>query len=202
MSQDIEALLYDFGGVIIEIDFDRVFARWAELSGLPFEHVKENFRHGPEYEAHERGTLGTRGFYDVLRRDIGLRLDDAQMRDGWMRVLGDEIAPTVKAIATLGDRVPQYLFSNTNAEHYEVWGPKHAKALAPMRRRFISNEIGVRKPDAEAFEKVAAEIGLPPGKILFFDDTQHNVDGARAVGLQAVLVRSPADVCDALRPWL
>lgn len=199
----VDALLYDFGGVIIEIDFDRVFARWAELAGVPFEQVKSRFRHGDAYNAHEKGILETRGFYDVVRREAGLEaLDDAQMRDGWMRVLGDEIAPTVQAIAQLEGRMPQYLFSNTNEEHYAVWGPKHAKALAPMRRQFISNQMGVRKPDAEAFERVAAEIGLPPSRILFFDDTEHNVAGARAVGLQAVRVRSPADVIDALRPWM
>jgi putative hydrolase of the HAD superfamily len=198
----VEALLYDFGGVIIEISFDRVFARWAELSGLPFEHVKSHFRHGDAYNAHEKGQLDTRGFYDALRRDIGFGLDDSQIRDGWMQVLGDEIAPTVANIARLHGRMPQFLFSNTNTEHYEVWGPKHARALAPMGKQFISCFMGVRKPDAEAFEAVSRDLGVPLDRILFFDDTQRNIDGARAVGMQAVLVRSPDDVAGALRPWL
>ena len=198
----VDALLWDFGGVIIEIDFDRVFARWAQLSGLPFAHVKANFRHDRAYEDHERGFLDTRGFYDAVRRDVGLALDDAQMRDGWMRVLGEEIPATVANVARVGDRIPQFLFSNTNTEHHRVWGPKHAKALAPMRRQFISSEMGVRKPDAEAFEKVSMDLGIPLDRILFFDDTLHNVEGARAVGMQAVQVRSPEDVERVLRPWL
>src|SRR5206468_5789677 len=51
----VDALLYDFGGVIIEVDFERVFARWSELSGVPIAQVKERFTHGEEYNAHECG---------------------------------------------------------------------------------------------------------------------------------------------------
>jgi putative hydrolase of the HAD superfamily len=49
---------------------------------------------------------------------------------------------------------------------------------------------------------VAERIGVAPSAILFFDDTAENVEGARAAGLQAVLVRSPQDVEQALAPWL
>lgn len=198
----VEVLLYDFGGVIIEIDFDRVFARWSELSGVPFEQVKARFRHEDEYNAHERGELPTLSFFDWVRCAIGFDLSDAQVQDGWERVLGPEIAPTVEAIRRLQSRIPQYLFSNTNVEHHRVWAARHAQALRPMRRAFISCEIGLRKPDRKAFDYVAREIGVDPSRILFFDDTLPNVEGARAAGLQAVHVRSPADVLDAVRPWL
>ena len=200
---DVDALLYDFGGVIIEIDFDRVYGRWSELSGVPFDDVKARFQHhGDEYYAHECGKLGARGFYDWVRRAVGFELTDAEIADGWMRVLGPEIPPTVEAIRRLSGKIPQYLFSNTNVEHYEVWAPKHAKALAPLQGRFISCHIGLRKPDTEAFRHVAHEIGVPPRRILFFDDTLPNIEGARAAGLQAVHVRSPEDLLRAVRPWL
>ena len=198
----VDALLYDFGGVIIEIDFERVFARWSELSGVPKAQVKAGFKHGEEYDAHERGQLPPHAFYDWIRRAIGFALTDEQILDGWMRVLGDEIPETVGLLQRLQGRIPQYLFSNTNVEHHQVWGPRHAKALAPIQRQFISSRIGLRKPDREAFEFVAREIGVAPGRILFFDDTLPNVEGARAAGLQAVHVRSPEDVARAVRPWL
>ena len=199
---DIDALLYDFGGVLIEVDFDRVFARWSELSGIPAAEVKARFKHDEHYDAHERGRLAAGPFYDWVRRTIGFRLTDAQVAEGWMRVLGPEIPGTVALVHRLQGRIPQYLFSNTNVEHHDVWAPRHAKALAPIDRAFISCDIGLRKPDREAFEFVAREIGVAPGRILFFDDTAPNIEGARAAGLQAVHVRSPEDVADAVRPWL
>lgn len=198
----IDALLYDFGGVVIEIDFERVFARWSELSGVPIEAIKARFTHGEEYNAHECGRLPAHQFYEWVRRAVGFTLTDGQVLDGWMRVLGDEIPETVATLERLQGRIPQYLFSNTNAEHYEVWSPRHAKALAPIERAFISCHIGLRKPEREAFLHVAREIGVAPGRILFFDDTAPNIEGARAAGLQAVHVRSPADVTEAVRPWL
>jgi putative hydrolase of the HAD superfamily len=137
-----------------------------------------------------------------VRRTVGFDLDDRTLQEGWIALLGSEIAPTVEAIRKLEGRIPQYVFSNTNVEHEDVWVPRLRRALAPMRGIFTSCRIGLRKPDAEAFHHVAREIGVPPRRILFFDDTPHNVEGARAAGLQAVHVRSPEDVLGAVRPWM
>ena len=62
--------------------------------------------------------------------------------------------------------------------------------------------MGLRKPERAAFEHVARELGMPTGRILFFDDTAANIDGALAVGMPALRVRSPADVEHAVAPWL
>ena len=198
----MEALLYDFGNVLIRIDFDWVFARWAELAGLPVERIKSRFRHGEEYQAHERGELGTAAFYQSLRRDLGVALSDAQLEDGWQRVFGPEHPEVVALVRDLQGRIPQYLFSNTNVEHYALWSKRYAAALAPLDGVFTSCAIGARKPERAAFDHVARAIGVPPARILFFDDTEANIEGALAAGLQAVRVRSPEDVADAVRPWL
>ena len=63
-----------------------------------------------------------------------------------------------------------------------------------MRKVFVSHELGKRKPTPEAFHAVAQAIYVPPERILFFDDTLDNVNGALAVGMQAVHVQSIADI--------
>jgi putative hydrolase of the HAD superfamily len=63
---------------------------------------------------------------------------------------------------------------------------------------FVSNELGKRKPAPEAFHAVAQAMDVPPERIVFFDDTLANVEGALAVGMHAVHVRTVADVADAL----
>jgi putative hydrolase of the HAD superfamily len=200
--KEIEALLFDFGGVIIEIDFDRVFARWAQLAGAPFEQVKRRFSHGEAYQRHERGEIGLAAYFASLRRDLGIDLGDEEFADGWARVFGPEYPSTVQLLKRLEPRVPMYLFSNTHPTHYELWSRRHEEALRPLRKRFISCEMGVRKPEAESFRRVAAGIGVPLERILFFDDTQANLDAAEALGVKTVLVRSPEDVARAVRPWL
>ena len=202
MKEQIQALLYDFGNVIIRIDFDWVFQRWGELAGVPWEEIKARFHHGEAYQQHERGPLGTAGFYQSVRRDLGVTLTDAQIEDGWMRVFGPEFPEVVALVKRLKGRIPQYVFSNTNVEHHAFWSRRYAAALAPFDGVFVSCGIGLRKPERAAFEHVSRAIGVPPENILFFDDTEANIEGARAAGLRAVLVRSPEDVADAVRPWL
>jgi putative hydrolase of the HAD superfamily len=47
----------------------------------------------------------------------------------------------------------------------------------------ISDQVGLRKPDPEIFRLTASKIGLPPGECLFVDDTEHNLPGARDLGM-------------------
>ena len=198
----VDAIVYDLGGVLLEVDFGRVMARWAELSGVDADRLRSRFRMGPAYEAHERGEIDAPRYFEAMRSELGLALDDAAFADGWNAIFGELIEPTVARVRSLASRVPQYIFSNTNAMHHEWWSRHHADALAPLRGHFVSHRMGLRKPELESFRHVARAIGVPPGRILFFDDTPANVEGARAAGLQAVLVRSPDDVAAALQPWL
>jgi HAD superfamily hydrolase (TIGR01509 family) len=70
--------------------------------------------------------------------------------------------------------------------------------LGHFRKIFLSSSIGLRKPDAEAYDHVVKAIGVPAPRIVFFDDLAENIEGARARGLTAVHVTSPDDVADAL----
>ncbi len=200
--RDIDALLYDFGGVVVEINFDWILQRWAQLGGVPVETLRSRFSHGEAYQRHERSEIGLAEYYASLRRELGIDLTDEQFTDGWQKVFGEAFPQTVALIHRLAARVPQYLFSNTNAKHLEYWSTRYAEALRPLRGVFTSCGIGHRKPDRAAYEHVAREMGVAPERILFFDDTEANLEGARAVGMQTVLVRSPEDVARAVAPWL
>jgi putative hydrolase of the HAD superfamily len=70
--------------------------------------------------------------------------------------------------------------------------------LGHFKKLFLSSTIGLRKPDAAAYDHVVKEIGVPAERIVFFDDLAENVEGARARGLVAVHVTSTRDVAEAL----
>lgn len=197
-----DALLYDFGGVLVRIHFDRVFGHWAERGGVPVEQVRSRFWAIDAYARHECGEIGLAEYFAALRRELPLDLADAEFEEGWHRVFGDEIHEVVDVARRLAGRVPQYLFSNTNPSHLEHFTRRYAAALAPFRKLYASCGIGLRKPGRAAFEYISRDIGVPLERILFFDDTAENVEGARAAGMQAVLVREPHDVVRAVAPWL
>lgn len=200
--EDVDALLFDLGGVVIRIDFDRVLQRWAELSGGDVDALRARFVLGEVHSHFETGRADAARFYASVREDLGLSLDDARVAEGWLEVLREEIPETVEAIRRVAPVIPCYLFSNTNPVHFAAWSTRHAAALRPMKRVFVSCELGLRKPQVEAFERVAREIGVAPGRILFFDDSLENVEGARRAGMQAVHVTRDGTVAEALAPWL
>lgn len=100
-----------------------------------------------------------------------------------------------------------YLLSNTNPIMWEgVLADEFAK-LTPMRREdyfdgmVTSFEAKSAKPDAEIFRYTARTLGIRPEETLFFDDSQANVDAARALGFNAVLVRPGEDFSDVLADY-
>ena len=201
MQAGAEALLFDLGGVLIELDWDAVFAHWAESAGCDPAAIRARFAFDGAYERHERGEITAAEYFESLRATLGIAIADAQFEEGWRRIFAREIAPTVVLLREVRERVPVYGLSNTNAAHQAVWSRDFAATIAPMRRVFTSSQMGLRKPERAAFEHVARAIGVAPGAILFFDDTLENVEGARAAGLRAVHVRSPADVERATAAW-
>lgn len=194
----LRALLFDLGNVVIEIDFSRVLAAWQPASALPAQALAQAFSFDAPYQQHETGALAADGYLSHLRNALGLRCSDADLRRGWNAVFVRPIEETVALLDAVAPVIPCYAMSNTNALHLAEMQRAFPEAMAKFRRVFASHEIGHRKPQPQAFHHVLDAIGAAPAEVLFFDDTQENVDGARACGLQAVLVRSPRDVWQAL----
>jgi putative hydrolase of the HAD superfamily len=202
MGDKIEALLFDLGRVVIDIDVARVHARWAELSGVAVDDIvrrsRERIAGSDAFHAHERGEISDAVFFAHLRHALDVDLTDAQIADGWNAMLVGEIAGIRPVLARAQQALPLYAFSNTNAAHHACWSVRFADLLAPFRKIYVSNELGARKPDEAAFRAVATGMGVAPQRILFFDDMAANVAGAEASGLRAVRVTAVADIERAL----
>jgi glucose-1-phosphatase len=201
-APDVEALLFDLGGVVYAIDFDRAFASWAHSAGVELDTIRARFSFDAFYDRHERGEILASEYFASLRSSLGIALSDAEFVEGWNAIFLDEIPRTVEILRVLAPRVPIYAFSNSNLTHLDAWETKYAASLTIFREVFVSCHMGKRKPEAEAFRGIAATIGVPLERILFFDDTRGHVDGALAVGMQAVHVRSAQDVEDAVARFL
>jgi FMN phosphatase YigB (HAD superfamily) len=195
----IQALLFDLGGVLIDIDFNRSLRLWADNSSLSFEQLREAFRQDVYYQRHEIGDISGKEYFDSLRASLKLDGSDEQIAAGWNAMLVSGIGETLMTVRKARKTYPCYLFTNSNPTHQAVWQSRFPDIVAAFDRVFVSSEIGLRKPSRAAFEFIAREIGVAAESILFFDDTLENVTGALAAGLQAVHVKGPVDVHNALR---
>jgi putative hydrolase of the HAD superfamily len=197
-----DALLFDLGRVVIDIDFTRAFARWAAHARceprLIEQRFAERFRQDTSYRRHETGDIDIAEYFAGLRATFEIDISDEQLLDGWNAIFVGEMPGISDLLARAARQVPLYAFTNTNREHERVWSRRFSGVLGNFKEIFVSCTIGLRKPDAAAYDHVVKAIGVPAERIVFFDDGLENVEGARARGLQAVHVKSSADVADAL----
>ena len=196
--QKVDALLFDLGNVVFRIDFGRVFARWAEHAGCDAALLREKFSHDEPYQRHERGEIESAAYFASLRGSLGVALDDARFLEGWNDLYVEEMPGIRALLARIAPKIPIYGFTNSNRAHATRYLKQFAPALRYFRKVFASYEMGLRKPEPAAFAYIAKETGVPAGRILFFDDTLENVEGARACGLQAVHVTSDGTVQDTI----
>jgi putative hydrolase of the HAD superfamily len=193
-----DALLFDLGRVVLDIDFNRTLRCWAGHAGCDPGHFVGRFARDELYRRHEKGEISDAAFFAGLRNSLGVELSDAQFLEGWNAIFAGEIPGVHQLLARAAGRLPLYAFSNTNSPHVEYFSQMYADVLGHFREMFLSSSIGLRKPDAEAYDHVVKAIGVPAERIVFFDDLAENIAGARERGLMAVHVSSPDDVASAL----
>jgi len=193
-----DALLFDLGRVVLDIDFNKTLECWAGHADCEPAHLVGRFARDDIYRRHETGKICDAEFFAALRTSLGVGLTDAQFLEGWNAVFAGEMPGIAPLLERAAQRLPLYAFSNTNPAHAEHFSQAYAGVLGHFREMFLSSAIGLRKPDAAAYDHVVKAIGVPASRIVFFDDLAENIDGARACGLTAVHVTSPDDVAHAL----
>ena len=193
-----DALLFDLGRVVLDIDFSRVLATWAAHAACEPAQLVARFSPDDAWHRHERGEISDAEFFSGLRTSLGIEISDAQFLEGWNAIFTGEMPDIATALARAGQHLPLYAFSNTNRAHVAHFSHAYGDVLGHFREIYLSNSIGLRKPEAAAYDHVVRAIGVPASRIVFFDDSADNIAAARARGLTAVHVTAPDDVAKAL----
>ena len=197
----IKALLFDMGGVVLEVDFEKVFRAWASMSTLNEMQIKSRFIMDEQYQLHERGLIEAPVFFEHLRQSLQLTGTDHEMTTAWNAIFGSQITASLDAIDAVRKKIPTYGFTNTNRTHQLYWEHHFPRIQNTFEKLFVSSEIGLRKPEAEAFKFILNDISVKPNELLFFDDSLENIEGAKRLGIQTVLVSNSDSVVAALRDF-
>jgi glucose-1-phosphatase len=197
-SGELRAILFDLGGVVIDIDFKRAFQIWAARASCDAAELEQRFTFDEAYEQHETGDLHSSGYFNALRETLNVSLSEDDLVVGWNDIYLGIIPGMVKLLAGASQRFPLYAFTNSNPTHQSVWSVRFAAELSIFKTIYVSSELGVRKPDPRSFSLVADRMGVRASEVLFFDDSLENVDGAVSAGMRGVVVESTKDVTVAL----
>ena len=193
-----DALLFDLGRVVLDVDFGRVMRIWAGHAGCEPTDLAARFVVNDSFRHHETGRIDDVAFFQNLRQSLGIGISDAQFLEGWNAIFAGEMPGIAPLLSRAAARLPLYAFSNTNPPHVAHFSKTYADVLGHFREIYLSSSIGLRKPEVAAYHHVVSAIGVPASRIVFFDDSVENIAGARAYGLTAVQVRSSDDVASAL----
>lgn len=190
----IRAVLFDMGGVLVELGpLDQLLG-----VAMPPEEFWPRWLGSPAVRAYERGACDTVTFARDLAAELDLPLTVDELTErirGFPRGLYPGAAELVREVSGAG--VATGVLSNTNALHWD-----HQTDGEVLRRlfdhEFLSYRLGLVKPDRELFDAVVDLLGMAPAEILFIDDNDLNVAGARDAGLEADHARGVAEARAAL----
>lgn len=187
---DFDTIIFDFGGVILDIDPDLSRRRFAEMLGIENARKLEIEQLPQLYET---GSISRQEFVARINQIAGTQLSDSEILAAWNAMLLNYKPARIEWIKRLHKTHRLLLLSNTNDAHFEYF---HNKLIAEYGVTFyqlfdhvyLSHEMGLLKPSHEIYETVIAEQKLDLQHTLFIEDTARNVAGAQEVGLQTLLI--------------
>ncbi|CNH83131.1 phosphatase [Yersinia aldovae] len=181
--------IFDLGNVIVDIDFKRVLGVWSKLSSVPLATLSERFTMGEVFQQHERGEISDEDFARQLSDEMGLSLSFEQFAEGWQAVfvaLRPEVVAIMHKLREEGHRV--VVLSNTNRLHCNYWPQHYPEVAAAADHMYLSQDLGMRKPEARIYQHVLHAENIPAEQAVFFDDIEANIIAARIEGMTAIHV--------------
>ncbi|MBK6626979.1 MAG: HAD family phosphatase [Flavobacteriales bacterium] len=191
MSRAIDTVLLDLGGVLIDVDYHRTAEAFNALGFDGFEAFYSKAQQDHLFDGFEVGALSPAEFRARIQGLHGGGITVEQVDACWNAMLGRIPQERITLLRQLRERYRLLLLSNTNAIHVPAFQRLIAadNGIADFRTLFdgayYSCEIGLRKPDAAAFQHVLEHHGADPARTLFIDDSIQHVVGARAAALRA-----------------
>lgn len=192
---NIDNIIFDLGGVILEIDLDFIKKGFMSLGFSDLESSFEKFKHTQIFEKFEKGLIKPQVFRNEIRESCPKPFSDIQFDEIWNSVILNYPNENIQLLKTLREKYATFLLSNTNEIHYDFYteilkkkfGIKTLDLL--FKKAYFSHTSGMRKPDTEFFELVLHENNLIPEKTLFIDDFNENIQAAKSIRIKTILLK-------------
>lgn len=190
--ENIKHIIFDLGGVLINIDYHRTAEAFKALGVQDFDHKYSQAAQTDLFSDFETGKIGEAEFVQALEEWTGTSVSHQQILDAWNAMLLDIPLRRLQVLQQLQLHYDIVLLSNTNETHERAFN-KILKEVCGFDnlavffdKVFYSHRIGMRKPHVETFKHVLDYTGFNPAHTLFLDDSLQHIEGAKAAGIQAI----------------
>ena len=196
-----KTIIFDLGKVIFDYSWDHMYEYYAKLAKLSPAEVRERLAigHDPVFLDFERGTVSTPEYMAHIEKLLETRMTIPEFAEGLNSIYEEAFAGIESILGELELRYLLVALSNTNPVHATEFRERYANQLVYFSYIFCSHELLSRKPKPIIYEQVLRSTGARPEECIFFDDRADNVEGARAVGIQAFQVTSPEEIRAAMK---
>ena len=188
----IKNILFDLGGVIVDLDMEQLSRGFRSLGMSKWFMWLRKRTIKKYFSRYMRGTISTPDFVAWMKSHCGKNTTDEEVKNMFNSVLVALPDHVLGMIDQLHEQHSTYLLSNINDLHYNAvldrwFGGERANITQHFDKVFFSHEMGLEKPDPEIFRQVAQQSDIRPEETVFIDDTQENLDSAKRLGFHTLL---------------
>ncbi len=200
----IKNIIFDFGGVIIDIDYHKSVEAFKQLGVENFDAIYSQHQQNQLFDKLETGKIEPDHFLAELKKEMPKEITFDQIEAAWNALLLSYPRRRINFLQQLTETYPIFLLSNTNAIHEKCFSHRLAVEHPDINWNLLfdhiyySHEIEMRKPNAEIFERVLNEQELDPTETLFIDDTLQHIEGAQKVGLHTYHLQKGEEIDEVL----
>ncbi len=187
-------IIFDLGGVILNLDIPRSFQKFEKLTGIPAVKTEAMLHRQSFFLDYELGMIDDREFRQSIREMAGKPLKEEDIDEAWNAMLLDVPQQRLDWIMPLTKQYQLVLLSNTNSLHInrltEIFkrdtcfkGPEEV-----FDRLYYSFRLNMRKPNEDIFHYVLKDLDLLPSEAVLIDDNELNIAAAKSLGLRTIFV--------------
>lgn len=200
--QKIKNIIFDYGNVIFEIDFNKTQNALLQLGITESKAFFDHKNHHQLFSDFETAAITPAQFRDGIRHAAENNdLTDEEIDAAWNSLLIGVPPGIHDVLLKVKEKYRTFLLSNNNVTHYKYiveylkreYGMNNNSEL--FEKAYYSQDMLLRKPNVEIFEQVIRENGLNPAETLFIDDSPQHIEGAKLAGLNTLLMtKHPKDL--------
>ncbi len=204
--QKYKNIVFDWGGVLINIDYHATIKAFKDYGIDDFDHHYAQAQQRELFDQLEIGAISPDAFRKGIRKEFGDFITDQQIDSAWGAMLLDIPSHRIEILKAIRKKYRIFLLSNTNLIHEEqlVDGLNASlgfEFFSLFEKVYLSHRVGMRKPHTNIFELVLRENGLKREETLFIDDSEQHVDGAAKAGLDAFYLQPGMETSEIFQLW-
>lgn len=196
---NISTLIFDFGGVLIDLDMNQSILNFKKLGVENVESYLSNFGQSGFFMQLEKGKISADEFRFEIRKMTTNTITDKEIDDAWNAFLVRIPSKKLDIVYELRKKYRVIMLSNTNAIHFPYaeqtfFSYKNRSIDEYFDKCYRSYDMKMAKPDAEIFEAILSQEQVAANRCLLLDDGPKNIEQAQKLGIQTYFVDPKEDL--------